>query len=516
MIGTRSIKIENPTVQQNTVATSMFGANALQSVNTAENGIPFEQYEKAITLAGVTNLRFPGGTGEVLNNLLIGSSSNALAPDLIAFLNWVNDKNAQGFDLGITLVLPTKTSSTFAEVYDFAKNLHTNFPGLVDAIEVGNEYSIGNDTQTESEYGTAADQVIRALDSGFKAAGASGSSQTDILIQMAEIFGKGSDYRGTGQHQSANEAILDQLSNQSNNAIDGVVNHYYYTRKHDGNDQFASDTARGDINAETRHLYNKVDAWNNAWHDATGRGELDIHFTEWNIQKLNFDQLGLKGAGTLLKQFDYMIDMGVDAAQIWPIQHKTSNAVAGNNAGEAQLNPAGTLFSLMSHSLEPSAGGQMRRVDFENTYVPYGMEMVAYQNAYKTVLYVASRNYETTNLKMDLRGFGNVLNMEAVILGYDRTSSDGLNEMADNTGSNRVDKRTINEDEYNKLNNLGFFDETNPNHITISTSSNGKTTYKTYLPEADDIIALKWGATEFEDFYFATETDVAGELEFIS
>ena len=87
MIGTRSIKIENPTVQQNTVATSMFGANALQSVNTSENGIPFEQYEKAITLAGVTNLRFPGGTGEVLNNLLIGSSSNALAPDLIAFLN---------------------------------------------------------------------------------------------------------------------------------------------------------------------------------------------------------------------------------------------------------------------------------------------------------------------------------------------------------------------------------------------------------------------------------------------
>ena len=106
----------------------------------------------------------------------------------------------------------------------------------------------------------------------------------------------------------------------------------------------------------------------------------------------------------------------------------------------------------------------MRRVDFENTYVPYGMEMVAYQNAYKTVLYVASRNYETTNLKMDLRGFFNVLNMEAVILGYDRTSSDGLNEMADNTGSNRVDKRTINEDEYNKLNNLGFL--TKPTQIT--------------------------------------------------
>ena len=333
---------------------------------------------------------------------------------------------------------------------------------------------------------------------------------------MAEIFGKGSDYRGTGQHLSANNEIIDQLSNQSKNAIDGVVNHYYYNKRHDGDDQFASDSLTGEIKAETRHLYNKVDAWNAAWSQATGRGELDIHFTEWNVQKLNFDQLGLKGAGTLLKQFDYMIDMGVDAAQIWPIQHKTSNAIAGNNAGDAQLTPAGTLFSMMSYSLQPNTGGHMRRVDFGDLYVPYGLEMTAYQNAYKTVVYVASRTYDTTNLKMDLRGFGSVLNMEAIILGYDRATSDGLSEMGDNAGANRVAKRTIDQEEYNNLKQLGFFDESNPNHITISTSSNGNTTYKTYLPEYDNIIAQKWGATEFEDFYFATETDVAGELEFLS
>jgi len=50
----------------------------------------------------------------------------------------------------VTFVLPTKTASTFAEVYDFAKNLQNSFPGLVDAIEVGNEYSIGNDNQGEA------------------------------------------------------------------------------------------------------------------------------------------------------------------------------------------------------------------------------------------------------------------------------------------------------------------------------------------------------------------------------
>jgi hypothetical protein len=125
---------------------------------------------------------------------LVGSTADALTPDLVACLDWVSAKNVQGYNLGVTLVLPTKTASTFAEVYDLAKNLQNSFPGLVDAIEVGNEYSIGSDNQGEAAYGTAADQVIRALDSGFKAAGASGSSQPDILIQMAEIFGKGSDY----------------------------------------------------------------------------------------------------------------------------------------------------------------------------------------------------------------------------------------------------------------------------------------------------------------------------------
>ena len=87
MIATRSIKIENVTVEQNTVAATMFGANTLQSVNTSDSGVPFAQYETAITVAGVTNLRFPGGTGEVLNNLLVGSSANALA--LILWRFWI-------------------------------------------------------------------------------------------------------------------------------------------------------------------------------------------------------------------------------------------------------------------------------------------------------------------------------------------------------------------------------------------------------------------------------------------
>ena len=56
MIATRSIKIENVTVEQNTVAATMFGANTLQSVNTSDSGVPFAQYETAITVAGVSDM----------------------------------------------------------------------------------------------------------------------------------------------------------------------------------------------------------------------------------------------------------------------------------------------------------------------------------------------------------------------------------------------------------------------------------------------------------------------------
>ena len=41
MIATSSIKIENVTVEQDTVAATMFGANTLQSVNTSDSGVPF-------------------------------------------------------------------------------------------------------------------------------------------------------------------------------------------------------------------------------------------------------------------------------------------------------------------------------------------------------------------------------------------------------------------------------------------------------------------------------------------
>ena len=148
----------------------------------------------------------------------------------------------------------------------------------------------------------------------------------------------------------ANKDIVQAFSAKSIEAIDGVVNHYYYTKTHDGDDGFAEINNDGGQKLETRFLFDKIDAWKENWASVSPK-DLDLHFTKWNIQKNNADQLGLKSASTLLKQFEYMLEMGVDGAHAWPVQHKTPNALSVNPNGTGNLKPAGALFQLLSQEL---------------------------------------------------------------------------------------------------------------------------------------------------------------------
>ena len=69
---------------------------------------------------------------------------------------------------------------------------------------------------------------------------------------MAEIFGHGSSFSGTGDHLSANQELIAQLSTPAIKAIDGVVNHYYYIEEHQFDENFADPNNHGEINRETR------------------------------------------------------------------------------------------------------------------------------------------------------------------------------------------------------------------------------------------------------------------------
>lgn len=500
----------------NSVHQSHFGGNALHEKNVAIDGIPTENFGKSALSLGLSNLRYPGGMLEDICDLLENTTSSNLSPRLVNFLDWVKTQNANGASFTVTLGIPTKelfekgyTASLYQEkVATFAKLIGKDYAGLVNAIEIGNEYSIGQTTINETTYGFRANIAAKSLAEGFQAAGLSGDNQPDILIQMAEIFGRGSDYKG-GNHDGANTAIINQLSSGAIDAIDGVVNHYYYIKDHKGNDDFAAPSDTNAVALETRHLYKKIVSWQKAWESVSDK-ELGLHFTEWNVQKNLADQLGLKGAGTLLKQFSYMIDMGVDSAHVWPIQHKTPNSIAGNPDGTGALKPTGALFQMLSDSLRSqNETAPMKILDLTINDDIAAYETIGFQNDHKTVLYIASRNSEFAQLSLNLQGvIGRMNSISALILGYDPLSSDGLNEMADLAGKNRVVKRKITYEEYQQLKTLVFFDDSKATHIKIHEKSDGTKEYFTYLPEFDDIIPKIADPKLISDYYFATENDV--------
>ena len=500
-----------------TVSRELFGTNSLADVNTDADGNPTAGFIDAVKDLNITNLRFPGGTCEGENDILAETVNGQLSPQTVNFLNWVQSQNANGAELSVTLGIPTKRAITYQEVYEFAQLVAKDYADVVNAIEIGNEYSIGADTITEATYGARADIAARALADGFTDAGISEQNQPDIVLQMAEIFGGGSDYAGTGDHLSANLDLVSQLSQSAIQSIDGVVNHYYYVEEHIMSEDFASSDATGDINRETRFLFQKLDAFETAWKTFGGTKELDFYVTEWNVNRVNHDQLGLKAASVLMHQFAYMMEMDVDVAHIWPIQHKTTSSIAGNPNGPSRPGPAANLLGLMSDSLVSiDASDPMHLLNLSKTSFGDGIDVNAFQNGTKTVLYVASRSANDQNIRMDVRALASHINsFNAVIVGYDPSSSDGLSEMADPDGLNRTTKRTITVAEYEKLRQLAFFDENNSDHISISTKSNGALVYKTYLPTADDIIPLVDTPKTLQDYYFATETDTLGQLEYI-
>jgi len=517
MAVTQKINIQLGSATSDRIDRGMFETNALSDVNTDADGNPTQGFIQAVRDLNVTDLRFPGGTIEGANDILAETVGNRLSPQATNFLNWVRGENANGLDLTVTLAIPSKRPITYDEVYNFARIVARDYPDLVKAVEIGNEYSIGETTINETIYGQRADIAARALADGFAAQGLIGDAQPDIVLQMAEIFGHGSSFSGTGDHLSANQELIAQLSTPAIKAIDGVVNHYYYIEEHQFDENFADPNNQGEINRETRFLFKKLEAFEDAWSDVAGSKQLDFYMTEWNVNRLNYDQHGLKAASALLQQFSYMVEMGVETAHIWPIQHKTGSAFAGSALGPSNPGPGATLFSLMSDSLSHDGAYNMKLMDLTGTSVPRGVSIEAFQNHEKTVLYVSSRADDDQNIRLDLRSIASqIKGYSAVIVGYDKASSDGLSEMADPNGSNRTIKREISAFEYEKLKKLPFFDINNPDHISISEAANGTLRYKTYLPTAEDIIPLVDQPKTIEDYYFASESDTLGELEYLS
>ncbi|WP_294220092.1 calcium-binding protein [uncultured Shimia sp.] len=538
------------------VRSDMFGVNLLTSTNEV-NGVPNDRYVEAIDLVGATRLRYPAGraANEQITELDRGQSGfNQIREDVRNYLDWVKENDAR-----TTLVVPALADAhtNQQDIRDWAE-LVLEYMGdqadLIAGYEIGNEFW---QTIDEVEYGEYAADIANAL----RGATVNGY-QPEIWVQTANVAGGASNYKG-GNYGSISDAdamaamahwdvahrpsdwsdsqtaeqyykslngyekrvvkgnleLLEQLDSdhniangfQTNSAtasIDGIVAHYYFDKEVEGYDQSA-----GLTRSEVKYLDLRFATW-----EAMLPQDLNIQMTEWNVETGHWHWLGLKAAGVVVEQFQNMIELGVDGADFWTVRHNTSTAIGGGNSDDnpVELTPAGVMLQLMSESLNPSDGTMyaLSTDGFDETK----LEVNAYSNGYTSVVYVTSHTEEFNKaFSLDLTALvGDADAWSGRVVGMDANSSDGFSDNAayDANGDlvQRVGKRTIDSAERADL--IAVLGNAYDDELIKLSSGN----WKTYLPKPEDIYVRPGvdNPTSLDDFYFATETDVAGSLTVLS
>ncbi len=538
------------------VRADMFGVNLLSTTNEVD-GVPNPGYVDAVDMVGATRLRYPAGraANEQITELDRGESGfSQIREDVRNYLDWVKETDSR-----TTLVVPALSSAhtNQQDIRDWAK-LVLEYMGDKAELIVG--YEIGNEfwqTIDEADYGDHAADIANAL----RAVTVDGH-QPEIWVQTANVAGGASNYKG-GSYGSISDAdaiaamahwdpeyrpddwsdsqsasdyyqslnnyekrvikgnleIMEQLdadhnitngfqSNSANSGIDGIIAHYYFDKELDGYDM-SEHLTRDEVKA----LDLRFATW-----EAMLPQDINIQVTEWNVETNHWHWLGLRAAGVVVEQFQNMLELGVDGADFWTLRHNTSSAVAGGNsdAGPVSLTPAGVMLSLMADSLAPS-DGSMYAVSIDG-FDPTKLEINAYSNGYRSVVYVTSHSDNFgEEFSLDLSDLaGNAVSWSGRVVGIDAASSDGLSDNAayDENGDlvARVSKRTIDAAERAELISV-LGDAYDDSLIKLSSG-----VYKTYLPKPEDIYVRPGVGTpsSLDDFYFATEIDVAGSLTEIS
>ncbi|MBE9637113.1 calcium-binding protein [Salipiger mangrovisoli] len=430
-----------------------FGGNLVFSVNT-EDGVPFDNFGTAADALDITHLRFPAGQGDsgdlevdgdgFLNVLEMQRVDGAwqLRQEVTDMLDWARENGAQ-----VTLVLPTKNygvdefETLDDEIARFAETVMRDYSDVVEAFEIGNEYwSMG-----ETAYGTKADVAAVALARGMEDAGFAEDDQAAILVQMASPFA-GSEYHVSVDDrpylervQDANRTIIDQLGTEAREAIDGVVEHYYYDKQ-----VTEFEGTSGEMNFINRDYA--------VWEEEFDK-ELDLYITEWNVRTSDTAETGLRSASVMVEMTSNMNGLGVDAAHVWPVQHNTPTDLAGKQTEDVITDAEGRVlntingatFDLMSSSLPG-----LELLDTDLSIADGSFTFHAWQSEDSTVVYVASRATDTIELELDLSTLvPDYSSASAVKIGADfsANSSDGVHYVP-GSGFEEADSLLVNGQRY--------------------------------------------------------------------
>jgi hypothetical protein len=419
----------------------MFGVNTVYG--QTELGSPTTAYADAFEVLGLQHVRFPGGQGDIdptqpgadgllpvdgrdwLNITTL--QDGALRPELRAFLDWSSGRGAfaaEGPKAMVTLIIPTKHLSVddyaafAADIRIFVETVMQEYGAHIEAFEIGNEHwEMG-----ETAYGQKASIAAEAIEDGLQAAGLSPSDQPAILVQMATPGNTGSEFQALEVNDNyldritaANQQIINQLSFEARDAIDGVVEHYYFNKP--------SLTFTGN-SSEANFINKDFEVWSDAFAKT-----LDIHITEWNVKRTATDQHGIAAGSVLLEQFETMIALGVDAAHIWAMDYHSRTALTLDTdkgpvfdaEGRLLNSIPGAVFDLMSDSL---IGKTLLATSFSND--TDAVEINAYGSASELVFYISSRSFDSMDVTLDLSGFiRSATSITGVQISIDPASSNG-------------------------------------------------------------------------------------------
>jgi len=420
------------------VSPDMFGANAVFS--DTNDGVPTDAYYDAAQVLGVQNIRFGGGQADLdptkANDAgavpidgvsainIVDMPDGALRAELVNFLEWCVAENAAGAQIETTLIIPTKHLSADAyqgfasEIEVFVETVMQEYGDVISAFQIGNEYwEMG-----ETAYGTKASLGATAIANGLARAGIAEADQPDILVQMATAGNAGSEYPAVpgvndflARNTAANNRIIELLSDEARDAIDGVTEHYYYNKT--GYEFLPAASAVKNINRDYA-----------IWADQLG-DDLDLIITEWNIKTTATEQQGIVAASTLIRQFENMIEIGVDGAHIWALDYHSRTALTLrsdegtmlDDAGRLTNSAQGAVFDLMSDAL---VGKELISASFANG-IP-GIAVSSYASADELTFYISSRSFDVVDFTLDLAAqIPNLGPVSGVQISIDQGSSNG-------------------------------------------------------------------------------------------
>ncbi|WP_428926247.1 calcium-binding protein [Marinibacterium sp. SX1] len=439
--GTLDIDVTGATFTGNIVSDGLFGANAVYKVNT-DQGDPIDTFIDAVQELDQDHIRFPAGQGDgqdaaddrvewlnVVKMVRNEDGARELRPELTDFLDWARDPDGDGDTSDakmVTLVIPTKFLDTedyedFApQIQRFTEAVMTDYGDVVHAFEIGNEYwEMG-----ETAYATKANIAIDAILKGLDAAGVAAEDEPQIIVQMAtpnagSEFHVSVDDRGfLTRVEAANQQIIDTLDAQSKQAIDGVIEHYYYNEKLD-------------IFERGSFEVNNIDVDYAVW-DENFDKDLDLYLTEWNLKTTNLAQNGLKYTGAFSEQMEYAVTLGADTAHIWAIQHNTTTDLAGASGDSVLLDDEGRMVNTVrsaTYELMRESLPGMENLALDYTGADGTVEINGYHDDDKMVFYVASRVAAETHIDLDLSSvLPEFESAKAVRVSMDQTntSSDGV------------------------------------------------------------------------------------------